>query len=359
VRNNNISSNKLFYFLRMNLFLKASIFFSIVSVIVFFTTYLTRNNQISDFWQILFVVLGMTLMASMTYFHAYLLSEEEKHLLVKESDELVIGESLYLNEEFIQQSIEIAFKRVIDEDYFKNFRKQKEIEQREIHPWVVTSDSLIGINNSLSLAKLRIDIESSLRELAASHNIKVFNQHNVSEVARTLTAQKILPAESLVPLIEVIQACNKGVHGIEISDEETRKIVNLGYEIIAYIASIKSESQLQKETEKKLENIIEASEKKLNQIFEVQNGPKPFEDETLITEAKEYVNELMQTIENRFYKLDQNEQERFEELKHKEDWESTVLFVVPILDKFGIKIETKTKLEDIKTKLNELIRVDP
>lgn len=55
--------------------------------------------------------------------------------------------------------------------------------------------------------------------------------------------------------------------------------------------------------------------------------------------------------------LDGEEQRRFEELRYKPDWENTLTFVVPLLDKTGIKIETRTKLENLPKKFRDQIEI--
>ncbi len=78
----------------------------------------------------------------------------------------------------------------------------------------------------------------------------------------------------------------------------------------------------------------------------------------LAEEMQDTIFEVMMIIEKSFERLDANEQARFESLKNKPDFESTVTFVVPLLDKLGIKIESKAKLETalqmVKDKYNKL-----
>lgn len=113
----------------------------------------------------------------------------------------------------------------------------------------------------------------------------------------------------------------------------------------------------------RIENAINSQYKKiedglnlitLNQCFSKEKQQEYIN--SITSEMQIMLNEIMSVIGFAFEKLDGNEQRRYESLKHKEDWESTLTFIVPIIDKFGIKIETKTKLENIKQKLKNLLK---
>lgn len=122
------------------------------------------------------------------------------------------------------------------------------------------------------------------------------------------------------------------------------------------------------ELEKKIEEVTNNFNEKLDVIISKQDEAKINQEKVMeetLNEVQIWLNEIMSATGNAFELLDENEQRRFEDLKGmiekantKEDWDSTLTLVFPLLDKIGIKLESKTKikdLNDLKEKLKGLI----
>lgn len=99
-------------------------------------------------------------------------------------------------------------------------------------------------------------------------------------------------------------------------------------------------------------------ESKLDEIISKQSESNANYEKTvsdLKVQIQNMLDETLSVIGIGLEYLDGEEQRRFEELKHKADWENTLTFTVPLLDKIGIKIETKTKLEKLPEKFKDQI----
>jgi hypothetical protein len=117
-------------------------------------------------------------------------------------------------------------------------------DQPHSPPWEVSSASLVGHDNSLALAKLRLDLERTLREVAFTHDIDLADGHSsVMRLAELLVARGILAQELVAPLRQIVGVGNKAIHGYEISDELADTVVSAGDEVLTRLrASIESRS---------------------------------------------------------------------------------------------------------------------
>jgi internalin A len=115
-----------------------------------------------------------------------------------------------------------------------------------------------------------------------------------------------------------------------------------------------------KEIEGKLDLVSSNYESKFDEILSKQTEAKADYERTvsdLTIQIQNMLNEMLSVIGSGLDFLNDEEQRRYEALKHKPDWESTLTFVVPVLDKFGVKIETKTKLENLPKKYRDQIEL--
>ncbi len=224
-------------FLRTSPYLRASISFAFISIIVLYFVE-SRISSESSISHVLIVIFGMTTMASFTYFHSYIWTESTKRKTQK-VDEIVSNNLTALNEEFIQQNITFAFSKIIDKRFLSENRHRRISEQNKESSWQVSSNDLVGFDNPLALAKLRIDFENELRRLASRFEIDFIERTATSgTLTKKLIEVGVLPPESMGPIREVMEICNKGVHGFEISTEETAKVIELGNELIDNFRSI-------------------------------------------------------------------------------------------------------------------------
>jgi hypothetical protein len=100
-------------------------------------------------------------------------------------------------------------------------------------PWELSVNELVGTDNALALAQLRINIERELRRIAHDAHINLsVRPLSVTKLAQELMNREILPATFLEPLQEVIAVCNRGVHGEEISTELTASVIRVGGQLL-------------------------------------------------------------------------------------------------------------------------------
>lgn len=195
------------------LLLNASLAFAGLTAI-----FLVVANLMGDTYKmssVLIIISGMTTMGSFTSFQRFIEGRNSNAAEIPAK----------FNEEFLSTSITHAFKP-INED--------RELpERRQLKPWDLASDQLIGKDNVLALAKLRIDLESELRHIAFNTGVSV-PEHSVSamKIARKLIEEKYLPAEMLEPFKDVLAVCNRGIHGEEIPDDLALSVVRIGNQLL-------------------------------------------------------------------------------------------------------------------------------
>jgi hypothetical protein len=114
------------------------------------------------------------------------------------------------------------------------------------------------------------------------------------------------------------------------------------------------------EVETQFKKFTNKFEEKFNSITLKQDKTEADYKKTisdLSFQIQNMLNEMLAVIGMGLDFLNDEEQRRYESLKHKPDWESTLTFVVPVLDKLGIKIETKTKLENLPKKYRDQLQI--
>lgn len=106
-------------------------------------------------------------------------------------------------------------------------------------PWSVSARDLIGKDNPLALAKLRMDIENDLRKIAFEYDLIMAEQPiSILKLANELTEREIIPFNLLSPIQSVLEACNKAIHGADVENSVAESLVETGTEIILALNSI-------------------------------------------------------------------------------------------------------------------------
>jgi hypothetical protein len=110
----------------------------------------------------------------------------------------------------------------------------------KVDPWDLSLGQLVGADNSLALAKLRLEIERELRRIAYNDNINVGTRPvGAMALARELASKKVLPPELLNVLQQIIPIANEAVHGGEISDQEAASVVRAGGQLLEALRSLR------------------------------------------------------------------------------------------------------------------------
>ena len=163
-----------------------------------------------------FVVLGMLTMATMAAIERY----------AEESDASSRG-----------KSYQLAFDESVVEKMIEGFGEApKKVPYEHIKPsppWELNAGQLVGVDDELALAKLRMDIEREVRLLAFNANIDLSNRLvSVNKLAAELHSKNILSPGLVSVIKDVVTACNQAIHGQPVSAEDATKIVRVGGQLL-------------------------------------------------------------------------------------------------------------------------------
>jgi len=133
------------------------------------------------------------------------------------------------------------FEAEIDIDEIRKIKSEAEKtlienqEDREERPEIyATSDAIKALAVSdpvIALAKIRIELEKVLGQLARFNSIKVSGSA-LGSLVNKLTNQEVVSHDLGKALREVIAICNRAIHGENISEEGAQTIVDVGVELL-------------------------------------------------------------------------------------------------------------------------------
>ena len=107
-------------------------------------------------------------------------------------------------------------------------------------PWDLSIEGLVGLDNSLALAKLRMELEKELRRIAYNSQLAIRSQ-TVIGLARELVSREILPATWRGPLYEITRVCNEAIHGgTQIPDDTADSVVRVGVQLLEQLRSVRN-----------------------------------------------------------------------------------------------------------------------
>ncbi len=108
-------------------------------------------------------------------------------------------------------------------------------------PWDLSLGQLVGSDNSLALAKLRMELERELRHIAYNHQTDISSRPlGVTGIARELVSREILPPTWLGALKEITSVCNHAVHGTEVPDNIAASVVRVGSQLLEQLRSVRN-----------------------------------------------------------------------------------------------------------------------
>jgi hypothetical protein len=100
----------------------------------------------------------------------------------------------------------------------------------------VTPENLLGQDNSLALAKLRIDIERELKRVASSAGLdEGIGYLGIRRLANELVERQVLAPGAVVVLDNILSVANQAVHGKEVSTDTAAAIIRLGVQLIGIL----------------------------------------------------------------------------------------------------------------------------
>lgn len=132
-----------------------------------------------------------------------------------------------------EAEIDIDEIRKIKSETEKTLNETQETreEQAEIYSTSNTIKALAESDPVIALAKIRIELEKVLGQLARFNSITVRNL-SLGIIVNKLTNQEIINHDIGKALREVIALCNRAIHGESLSEEGARAIVDVGINLL-------------------------------------------------------------------------------------------------------------------------------
>ncbi len=186
-------------------------------VVILIIAALTKYTILKESVQVAMIFVGVLTMAALHAFNKYLDSSPKAPLIHISLNQLKV--------------------RNVLKEYAAGIREQKEMTQNELKetPWEMAPGDLLVIDNSLALAKLRIDLEKEIRRLAFKNYIQTEKTHGLKNIMDNLLKDELLPAPVVSATHEIISVANKALHGAQISMETVESVLELGRDIIDFL----------------------------------------------------------------------------------------------------------------------------
>ncbi|MBD2305966.1 hypothetical protein H6G17_10625 [Chroococcidiopsis sp. FACHB-1243] len=190
----------------------------LASVTAYLLIVVGKNETISGTDQVLIIISGMTTVAALSAFDRFI---ERNQKTSSPVDEILFDEVL-ISKGFIE--IATSESRSAQKD---------EVSVPQSLPWDLSLNQLVGVDNSLALAQLRIEIERQLRRIAYEHKIDIsIRPIGIVGLAQELVYREYIPAAWLEVLREINTVCSRAIHGLEISDEQANSVLRVGGQML-------------------------------------------------------------------------------------------------------------------------------
>ena len=172
--------------------------------------------------QVLILIAGMTTVATLTAFQQSAENSTPPSFVHTSFNEVLVSQSL--SEGFIAPD-------------------PSSVDQEKIaEPWDLSLGQLLGLDNSLALAKLRMELERELRHIAYNNQTDVSSRPlGITRIAQELVSRKILPPTWLGHLKEITHVCNHAIHGeTEVPDDIAASVVSVGSQLLEQLRSVRN-----------------------------------------------------------------------------------------------------------------------
>jgi hypothetical protein len=174
------------------------------------------RELVPSFVNILMLLTGLFAMAALSAFHRLIDSSRSAPLI-----------KITFNEDLANTQLEEASKAMP-----KDFVDAEFVPVSD-DPWEVEAEDLLGRDNSLAVAKLRIDLERELRKIATRVGInKDSSRFGLTRLANELVKRKALDPTLLPVINDILPAANKVIHGGQVSHQTASAILRLGRQLI-------------------------------------------------------------------------------------------------------------------------------
>ncbi len=180
-----------------------------------------RDGIVSEIDQVLMLIAGMTTVAALTAFQQSVENRPSPSSFHISFNEISVSQSL-------SKELTTPNPSTVD-------------GEKAEEPWDLSLGQLVGSDNSLALAKLRMELERELRHIAYNHQTDISSRPlGVTGIARELVSREILPPAWLGPLKEITTVCNHAVHGTEVSDDIATSVVRVGSQLLEQLRFVRN-----------------------------------------------------------------------------------------------------------------------
>lgn len=110
--------------------------------------------------------------------------------------------------------------------------------------WQLSPRRLVGQDNSLALAYLRLEIERTLAAIMSANGISAEGRWvGARQMATILAEREVLPGEIVIAVGEVVDACNAAMHGALVADDTALAVVSSGEELLRFLRFLPQPAQ--------------------------------------------------------------------------------------------------------------------
>lgn len=175
------------------------------------------SGALSGIGQVLLIIAGMTTAGALAAFQRLLAGQR-----------LAPGVSVAFNEALVREALPHALVEAPPVDG----------SQKKARPvWAVTPGQLVGTDNALALAKLRMDLEQEVRRIASEEGLDVGDRPLglLLPLLGDMEAHAMLAAGLATALRAVLDVCHQAVHGGKVSNEVAASVVSVGGELLSQL----------------------------------------------------------------------------------------------------------------------------
>ncbi len=181
-----------------------------------------QDRMTTEVNQVLVLISGMTTIAALTAFQQSVENSTSPSFVRVPFDEVLVSKSL--------------------SEGFTALDTSPTEDEKVAEPWDLSLGQLVGLDNSLALAKLRIELERELRHIAHNNQTDISSRPlGITRMAQELVSRKILPPTWLGPLKEITHVCNHAIHGkTEVPDDIAASVVSVGGQLLEQLRLVRN-----------------------------------------------------------------------------------------------------------------------
>ena len=180
-----------------------------------------QDRMTTEVNQVLVLISGMTTIAALTAFQQSVENSTSPSFVRVPFDEFLVSKSL--------------------SEGFTALDTSPTEDEKVAEPWDLSLGQLVGSDNSLALAKLRMELERELRHIAYNNQTDISSRPlGITKIAEELVSREILPPTWLGALREITHVCNHAVHGTEVPDDIAASVVRVGGQLLEQLRSVRN-----------------------------------------------------------------------------------------------------------------------